>query len=98
MKSLTIIACTFLLFTFSFNLSASTNNDITKYCLDLARAKLTEQADLYRCKIDLEQIEVKEVDIHTSAPFINIWYQVKSECDGFEKLINLVQYYDGQCF
>lgn len=87
-----------LAMTATLNVSAATNEELVQKCLNVGKAKLSEQAKMYRCKIDINQIELREIDDHFNMPFVNIWYQVKSDCAGSDRLINLVQYYDGECF
>lgn len=100
MKLSTVISFIFsiLILTCSSNALAATNEELAKKCLDVGKAKISEQAELYRCKIDINQIEVREIDDHSNRPYINIWYQVATDCAGSDRLINLVQFYKNECF
>jgi hypothetical protein len=90
----------FALTTIVFSTSAFAISDeaLANKCLDVGKNKVAKQAEAYGCKIDLSKIEVQEIDNRFYNPSKYVWYQVIGECDGYDRVIKMVQYYKGKCF
>lgn len=86
-----------LVTTFSFGAFAITNEELAKVCLDRGITKVSEQAAAYGCSIDISKIEVQDIDNRWYNPSKYIWYQVMGECNNSDRVIKLVQYYNGKC-
>ena len=82
----------------STNAHAISNEELIKTCLEAGKAKVISQAEAYGCKVDISQLEAESVDNRWYNPSKYVWYQVVGECNGFDRVIQLVQYYNGRCF
>lgn len=83
--------------TVSSNAFAISNDEVAKACLEKGKAKIAEQAAIWSCQVDLEKVEVQQVDNRWFNPSKYVWYQVKGECNGYDRLVKMVQYYKGRC-
>ena len=88
---------TLLALAVSSNAFAISNEEIAKACLERGKAKIAEQAATWNCPVDLDKVEVQSVDNRWYNPSKYVWYQVKGECNGFDRVVKMVQYYRGRC-
>lgn len=91
-----------LLFVFSFSLIASysfavSDEALAQHCLNKGVEKVLSQAQAWNCEINSDEIEVNEIDNRWYNPSKYIWYQVLTPCNGYDRVIKMVQYYKGKC-
>ena len=86
-----------LTLTFSTQAFAISNEEVAKACLEKGKAKIAAQAANWNCQVDLEKVEVQSVDNRWFNPSKYVWYQVLGECNGYDRVIKMVQYYRGTC-
>lgn len=91
------IIVTALALTFSTQAFAITDAFISNYCLSKGKEKIAAQAAVWNCQVDLGQVEVESIDNQWLNPSKYVWYQVKGECNGYDRLVKMVQYYKGRC-
>ena len=82
---------------FSTSAFAISDQGLINKCLDTGKAKIKAQADTYGCKVDLSKIEVQDIDNRFYNPSKYVWYQVVGACNGYDRVIGMVQYYKGEC-
>jgi len=87
----------FYVLIFSSSAFAISNEELANKCLDVGKTKVAAQAEAYGCKVDLNQIEVQDIDNRWYNPSKYVWYQVTGECNGYDRVVKLVQYYNGKC-
>ena len=90
-----IIILTSLISSSAFAIS---NDELADFCLEVGQQKVLTQAKAYGCKVDIEDIEVNDIDNRWYNPSKYIWYQAMGECNGYDRIIKLVQYSKGECF
>lgn len=93
MKKLSLL----LVFIGSFQAFAISDEDLAQKCFDKGVEKISAQAQAWNCEVDLEQVEVDQVDNRWYNPSKYIWYQVIGECNGYDRIIQLVQFSKGKC-
>lgn len=98
MKSSIVSFFIFSTLALSFNAFAISDADLANKCLETGKAKIASQAEAWGCKVDLNQVEIQEVDNRWYNPSKYVNYQVLGECNGFDRVVVLVQYYKGKCF
>jgi len=95
-----IAALIFTLFALGYSSSAYAISDekLAAKCFKKGKAKISKQAELWGCQVDLDQTEVAEIDNRWYNPSKYVWYQVMGPCNGEDRIVQLVQYYKGKCF
>lgn len=93
-------AISFFMFALIYSSSAFaiSNEKLVNKCLDVGKTKVARRAEAWGCKVDLNQIEVQDIDNRWYNPSKYVWYQVIGECNGYDRVSALVQYYNGKCF
>jgi hypothetical protein len=91
------------LFAFGLSLMASSsfaisNAKLAQVCLNKGSEKVISQAQAWGCQVGADQIEVQAIDNRWYNPSKYIWYQAVVPCNGFDRVIRLVQHYKGKCF
>jgi hypothetical protein len=81
----------------SFNAFAISDQNLAKACLDKGKEKIKIQAQAWGCQVDLNDVEVSEIDNRWYTPSKYVWYEVRTECNGFDRITQLVQLYRGKC-
>jgi hypothetical protein len=97
-KSITASALCFSAICFSANAFAISDADLSTQCLEVGKAKILVQAEAFGCAIDISKVEVQEIDNRWYNPSKYVWYQVLGQCNEYDRIIKLVQYYSGRCF
>jgi hypothetical protein len=77
---------------------AISDEDLAATCLETGKAKIAQQAEAWNCNVNLNQTEVQTVDNRDYNPSKYVWYQVITPCNGYDRVIKLVQYHEGTCF
>jgi hypothetical protein len=91
----------FVLVTSVFSSSAAfaiSDSDLASTCLTTGKAKVVQQAEAFGCTVDASAVEVQGIDNRWYNPSKYVWYQVFTDCNGADRVISLVQFYDGRCF
>ena len=103
-NSITEGKAVFIKFLFIFSISfmtspsfAITDDVLVKKCLFKGIEKIRDQAYTWDCAVDSSKIVAIEIDNRWYNPSKYIWYQVLTPCNGYDRLIKMVQYYKGQC-
>jgi ribonucleotide monophosphatase NagD (HAD superfamily) len=76
---------------------AASDEQIAAKCFETGKTKIAEQAKAYGCEVDVKQTTVQEIDNRWYNPSKYVWYEVKGQCNGYDTIIKMVQYYKGQC-
>lgn len=85
------------LLAFSKSAFAISNQELAATCLEAGKEKVSARAKSWGCHINLNAIEIQDIDNRFFNPSKYVWYQVASQCNGYDRVIVLVQYYNGQC-
>jgi hypothetical protein len=91
-----------LVVVFSFSLIAShsfaiSDEALAEQCFDKGVEKVLSQAQAWHCEIDTHKIEINEIDNRWYSPSKYIWFQVLTPCNGYDRIVKMVQYYEGRC-
>lgn len=84
-------------FVISTSAFAISDEVLANKCLEAGKAKVADQAEAYGCKVDLSKIEVQDIDNRFYNPSKYVWYQVIGACNGYDRVVKMVQYYKGEC-
>ncbi len=84
---------------FSMNAFATSDEVLIQTCLADAKERLSFQADILGCKINLDEVEASAVDNRWYNPSKYIWYAGTLECPNTTpyEIEKMIQYYDGKC-
>lgn len=81
----------------SSNVFAASDEVLAQICLQKGIEKVAAQAEAWNCEFKVEKIEVQDIDNRWYSPSKYIWYQVITPCNGYDRVVKMVQYYKGQC-
>jgi hypothetical protein len=98
LKSLFFLFTTIGILIYSSSSFAITDTELKNKCLEAGKAKIELEAETFGCSVDLNKVEVNEIDNRWYNPSKYIWYEVVGECNGYDRIIKLVQLYNGKCF
>lgn len=76
---------------------AVSDAEIVSACLAKGKEKIALQASAYGCAADLSHVTAIEVDNRWYNPSKYVWYHLPGECNGFEGITKMVQFYRGSC-
>lgn len=82
----------------STQIFAISDSNLVDKCLETGKAKIQEQAQAWGCQVDLDKVQENGVDNRWYNPSKYVWYEVVGQCNGYDRVIQLVQYYEGKCF
>jgi len=82
----------------STQIFAISDSDLVDKCLETGKAKIKEQAQAWGCQVNLDKVQENGVDNRWYNPSKYVWYEVVGQCNGYDRVIQLVQYYKGKCF
>ena len=77
---------------------AISNAALVETCYQTGVEKVIAQAQTWGCEVHPEQVEVQAIDNRWYNPAKYIWFQAVTPCNGLDRVSQIVQYYNGQCF
>jgi hypothetical protein len=81
----------------SSNAFAISDEALVNKCLEVGKTKVAIQAQAWGCNVNLNQVTVQDIDNRFYNPSKYVWYQVIGECNGYDRVIKMVQYSSGKC-